>query len=360
MKKTLIALSLLTLSSVSMADVVLYGKIRGGIEVEKIKGVDGTKTQIVDYTSIIGFKGQEQLNGDLKAIWQMEQTVDIGGGDNGGKQRGFGTRNSFIGLKGGFGEIRAGHQHNPVGDFVDNYDVWENASAIAPGLNVYDRGNDVVKRRVAVQYITPKFNDFEARLYVSPSDNNDKNAANPTMAEESAAYGVGLHYAPAQGFFGEVMGGYVRNGENNIRGKKGGYQVATNFGFKNDEWLLKAAYQYARDVDNDPFKLNNGAVNVTRMHQAALTAAYNIPNSGWMPKLSAAYGWGIREAAAGQDEVKTLGNGKYWQAVVGANYKFSKRTTSNFQFGYLQAGKNTAQRDKLQAYGLSIGLRHDF
>ncbi len=38
MKKTLIAVALATLSATSMADVILYGKIKGGVEVTKIKG----------------------------------------------------------------------------------------------------------------------------------------------------------------------------------------------------------------------------------------------------------------------------------------------------------------------------------
>ena len=62
MKKTLIAVALATLSATSMADVILYGKIQGGVEVTKVKGKSGTTTQIVDYGSRIGFKGHEEYS----------------------------------------------------------------------------------------------------------------------------------------------------------------------------------------------------------------------------------------------------------------------------------------------------------
>ena len=134
MKKTLIAVALATLSATSMADVILYGKIKGGVEVTKVKGESGTTTQIVDYTSRIGFKGHEELNAGLKAIWQLEQGVNIGGSEG----THFGDRNSFIGLEGDFGRLTVGHQHNPVGDFAGDLDQWEYSSNAA-GLGMFTR-----------------------------------------------------------------------------------------------------------------------------------------------------------------------------------------------------------------------------
>lgn len=356
MKKTLIALSLLAVSSVSMADVVLYGRIRGGIEVSKVEGVKGTKTELIDYTSTIGFKGQEQLNHDLKAIWQLEQRVDILGGGSSSTQRGFGTRNSYVGLKGGFGEFRVGYQHSPLGDYLDNYDIWESSNVLPTSLKVYDRGTDVVKRRVSAQYTTPNTNGFEARLYVSPSDNND-------TSKESTVYGIGMHYKPETGYFADVLAGYVRNGENNVSSKKAGYQVATNVGYQNDKFLVRGAYQLASNVDKNPFGLTGYNRYVNRLHSVTLSGKFytQTPDHGFIPKASVAYGWGIKDTNAnGLDKAKFMGNGKYWQVIVGTDYKFSKRTTANLQAGYLEAGKDTVERKKLQTYALGLGLRHDF
>lgn len=59
-----------------MADVTLYGTVKAGVEVSRVKnqGVKTkTATQIADFGSKIGFKGQEDLGNGMKAIWQLEQ-----------------------------------------------------------------------------------------------------------------------------------------------------------------------------------------------------------------------------------------------------------------------------------------------
>ena len=54
---------------------------------------------------------------------------------------------------------------------------------------------------------------------------------------------------------------------------------------------------------------------------------------------------------------KLAGNGKYYQAIVGADYNISKRTTLNGQLGYLQVG----HLSKNQRGGiLSAGMKHRF
>ena len=69
MKKSLIALTLAALPVAAMADVTLYGQIKAGVEVSKVKlgeqtakGLKATRssktaTEIADFGSRIGFKG---------------------------------------------------------------------------------------------------------------------------------------------------------------------------------------------------------------------------------------------------------------------------------------------------------------
>ena len=163
MKKTLIALALASLSTASMADVILYGQIKGGVETtfgNKL-GQDknkGTTTQIVDYGSRIGFKGHEHLTDNLDAIWQVESKVDIGGGSG----RTFGTRDSFIGLKGGFGTVKVGYQQTPIKELNGKLDPWEYDSSVA-GLVTFTRGTDASRRATAVSYETPDLSGFTAK-----------------------------------------------------------------------------------------------------------------------------------------------------------------------------------------------------
>ena len=59
--------------------------------------------------SNIGFRGEEKLGGNLSAWFQCESTADM----RGQTQDGFCSRNSAVGLKGGFGNLFMGNWHTP-------------------------------------------------------------------------------------------------------------------------------------------------------------------------------------------------------------------------------------------------------
>lgn len=355
MKKTLIALALTALPVVSMADVVLYGNIKGGVEVSKYKHVKGTQTNIADYGSYIGFKGSEQLNDSLKAIWQLEQKVDIAGGAN---TRGFGTRDSFIGLTGGFGTVKAGYQETPVKELNDKLDVWD-YDGDAAGLGIFTQDTDASKRAVAITYETPNFSGFSGKAYISPSDNNN-NPIGPNgtlQSEDSAIYGLSASYKQnqegAQGFFGDVAGTYVRNGSvANALGypKNEGYQALAQFGYEAENWMVGGAYQRGHKV------AQLDGVNIKRSNEFALTGTYNIDQALRL-KASGVYGWGFKTRNAVANNAKAFGNGKYYQGIIGADYALSKRTVANGQVGYVKIGNSNYDK----AYGtLSVGLSHKF
>lgn len=364
MKKTLIALTLAALPVASMAEVVLYGQIKGGVEVTKEKDVKGTVTNIVDYGSRIGFKGQEQLSDNLKAIWQLEQSVNIAG-----RERGFGSRNSFVGLEGGFGQVKAGYFHNPVGDLNGELDMWEYDSDAA-GLGVFARNNwknDVAKRRVAVQYTTPDMGGFTAKAYVSPSDNNrmddvnsaTSNAGTDNKRVDRPVYGVAASYQqPGGGFFADVAATAVKRGMYNkelvMREQAGekvsakhkyGYQALAQAGFRNDNLTAGLAYQHSHNVDEG----------LARFQEVAATAAYTISDAVTV-KGSAAYGFNGKDYVGG-GKLQKDDSAKYVQGVLGADYHLSKRTQLNSQIGYIQFGK---KEDKNAIGTIGVGVKHKF
>ncbi|MDO4433037.1 MAG: porin [Alysiella sp.] len=332
MKKTLIALTLAALPVAASADVVLYGQIKGGVEVTKVKGEKGTTTNIVDYGSRIGFKGSEQIGDNLKAIWQLEQRVDIAGTAG----RGFGTRDSFVGLRGDFGTVKAGHFQTPVARLNGELDEWEHGDdSKAAGLDTFTRTTAATGRKVALSYTTPEFSGLTAELYVSPSDNNNKN-------KESAIYGTSVSYKHDAGFFADVAGVYVKN-TTTVNGKsKDGYQALVQGGYNKDKLFAGLAYQHTKRVDED----------VKSGHEVAATVAYKFDDS-LRVKASAAYGFGFKD----EDGSKIYGNGKYYQGIVGADYALSKRTIVNGQVGYLNVGSGA---DKERQGTLSVGLVHKF
>ena len=367
MKKTLIALALATLPVASMADVVLYGQIKGGVEVTKVKNVSGTTTAIVDYGSLIGFKGQENLKGDINAIWQLESDVNIGGGE-----ASFGTRDSFIGLSSKtLGTVKAGYQKTPVKEMNGDLDQWEYSSKYA-GLGLFTRGNDAVARRLALSYETPVFSGFSAKAFVSPSDNNERKdeTTGKKIGGDSAVYGLGLKYvqnpeADKMGWFGGLAGTYVRNGANNLYytankptdAKKYGYQALAQVGYEGQQWFAGLAYQHAENVDGIWEEVSAKKPEyITKVNEVAASVAYS-PDEVLTLKASAAMGFGIKHLDNSGKKSEKWSNGKYYQAVVGADYNLSKRTTLNSQLGYYKLGSSDLN---LRGGVLSVGMKHRF
>ena len=378
MKKTLIALALATLSTASMAEVVLYGEIKGGVEVAKQKGVSGTETKVVDYGSFIGFKGQENLGGNLRAIWQLETSVNIAGGSASNWE----SHDSFVGVAGDLGTIKAGYQETPL-KAVRKVDQWEyDNGAVAVGLGVFTRDNDASKRAVAISYETPNMAGVSAKVYVSPSDNNngekgDNLTASDRKNTDSAIYGASVSYEN-NGLFADVAGTYVRHGKMNSyystflpneQAKKYGYQALAQVGYDADQWFAALAYQHSSNVDNGKSMsyVANTAKHPDRLYltsanELALSGAYKVSESLKL-KASAVYGWGLRSYAAlshGQDRRKVyskVDNSKYYQLIAGVDYALSKRTVANAQAGYLQFGKANKNN---RGGALSVGMSHKF
>ena len=361
-----------------MADVVLYGQIKGGVEVGKMKGGSGTSTKIVDYGSRIGFKGQENLKGDINAIWQLESNVNIGGGNDAeGNAAGFGTRDSFIGLSSKtLGTVKAGYQQTPVAEMNGDLDQWEYYGKYA-GLGLFTRDTDAASRRLALSYETPVFSGFSAKAFVSPSDNNERidEATGKKIGGDSAVYGLGLKYvqnpeADKMGWFGGLAGTYVRNGANNLYytaskptdAKKYGYQALAQVGYESQQWFAGLAYQHAENVDNydDWKKIINikDLPHITKVNEVAASVAYS-PDEVLTLKASAAMGFGIKgvDTKVANAKSEKLSNGKYYQAVVGADYNLSKRTTLNSQLGYYKLGSSDLNK---RGGVLSVGMKHRF
>ena len=383
MKKTLIALALVSLPLAASADVVLYGQIKGGVEVSKNftkakkDTKKGTLTHIVDYGSRIGFKGHEDLSNNLRAIWQLEQDVSIGG-----EESGFSNRDSFIGLNGNFGTVKAGYIETPVKTANGRLDVWEYSDSAA-GLGTYTRSNAAVKRAGAISYETPNMAGFSAQAYVSPSDNNNGDEFSfdsYNKTKDSAIYGAKVGYENS-GFFADVAGTYVKNAQagnkkvGTIAAGKDGYQAVANVGYDANNWLAGVSYQQGRYVDTVGSLIGEKTVDalknakdnakedsvIKRSQEVAGTVAYTL-NDSLRLKGSAAYGFGIKTVDASDDNV-SLDKAKYIQGVVGADYLLSKRTALNGQVGYLEFKHQPVPNEpseKLKKGTVSVGMSHKF
>ncbi len=369
MKKTLIALALVSLPVAAMADVTLYGQLKGGVDFKQTKVAshkEGTTTNVGDYGSRIGFKGFEDLGNGLKAIWQVEQSVSLAGNTS----TGWSNRETFVGLEGGFGKIRVGNLDNFAKSDMETTDQWEYSdNSPALGLGLFNNNNN--RYGQSIRYDSPEFAGFYGSLQYTNSDdrvsgNNHEKPENGGMnvagQKDAAVYGVGLgyNYGPyfAKYAFTLDKTGYIQNGDRKdaqIHRVEGGYDA--------NNLLVAVGYEYGKGVQSfrDAFLDQvgdsveaNGTVNsgeAVKSHQVAVTGAYTMGNL--TPKMTYAHGFKEKKAA---DSVKN-DNSKYDQVIIGADYALSKRTTALVSAGWLRVGKGEG---KVEQTAGSVGLRHKF
>ena len=352
MKKTLIALTLAALPVASMADVILYGQIKAGVEVAQTKVTVGGKTtkdhattEIADFDSRIGFKGSESLGSGLNAIWQVENDISVAGGGN------WAGRDSFIGLDGNFGKVRAGKLSTQLND-MDTLDPWEYSNN-ALGLGVYTRTGE---RVVSVRYDTPNFAGFSANVQFTPRDNQSNTGRDDAGRSDTSAYYAGLNYENS-GFFAQYGAGYSPSSYTALSGQsKSGQVHRLEGGYDANNLFVGVGVQYGKgwETSNDymaalGYDAGVGADTGVETTEAAVTAAYRFGNV--TPRVSYAHGW---ESKIAGDKVA---GSKYDQVVLGADYDFTKRTTAMVSAGWLRAGKSN---DKTETTAGLVGVRHKF
>ena len=358
MKKSLIALTLAALPVAAMADVTLYGTVKAGVEVSRTKTTEGnvstkdrTATEIADFGSKIGFKGHEHLGNNLNAIWQVEQNASVAGTD-----KGWGTRESFIGLEGGFGKIRAGKLNTALKDSGDNVNAWESSDENADVLQVSKIGR-VESREISVRYDSPVFAGFSGSVQYVPRDNANTKDKHTHAVKSRESYHAGLNYENA-GFFGQYAGSFAKYADLNDDAERVAVGTANSnpvkdyqvhrvvAGYDANNLYVSVAGQYEAAKNNDS-SANNGKKH--EQTQVAATAAYRLGNV--TPRVSYAHGF-----KAKVNDVKQEGS-QYDQVIVGADYDFSKRTSALVSAGWLKEGKGVNKTEKTASM---VGLRHKF
>lgn len=393
MRKKLTALVLSALPLAAVADVSLYGEIKAGVEGRNIQaqlteqlqvtnGVQGNqvkvtkaksriRTKISDFGSFIGFKGSEDLGEGLKAVWQLEQDVSVAGG--GASQ--WGNRESFIGLAGEFGTLRAGRVANQFDDASQAINPWDSNNDVASQLGIFKRHDDMP---VSVRYDSPEFSGFSGSVQFVPAQNS-KSAYKPAHYTKdtnnnltlvpavvgkpgSDVYYAGLNYKNG-GFAGNYAFKYARHanvgrnafelfliGSATSDEAKGtdplkNHQVhRLTGGYEEGGLNLALAAQLDLSENGDKAKTKNSTTEI------AATASYRFGNA--VPRISYAHGFDLIERG------KKGENTSYDQIIAGVDYDFSKRTSAIVSGAWLK--RNTGIGNYTQINAASVGLRHKF
>ncbi|HGG7613697.1 TPA: porin [Neisseria meningitidis] len=386
MRKNLTALVLSALPLAAVADVSLYGEIKAGVEGRNIqlqlteplqniqqpqvtKRKSRIRTKISDFGSFIGFKGSEDLGEGLKAVWQLEQDVSVAGG--GASQ--WGNRESFIGLAGEFGTLRAGRVANQFDDASQAIDPWDSNNDVASQLGIFKRHDDM---SVSVRYDSPEFSGFSGSVQFVPAQNSksaytpahfvqNKQNQPPTLVPAvvgkpgSDVYYAGLNYKNG-GFAGNYAFKYAKHanvgrdafelfllgsGSDEAKGTDPlkNHQVHRLTGGY-EEGGLNLALAAQLDLSENADKTKNSTTEI------AATASYRFGNA--VSRISYAHGFDFIERG------KKGENTSYDQIIAGVDYDFSKRTSAIVSGAWLK--RNTGIGNYTQINAASVGLRHKF
>ena len=343
MKKTLIALALVSLPVAASAEVILYGTIRGGVEFTR----EGTSAQlksernawgVVDYGSYIGFKGSEDLGGNLKAIWQVEANTSLAGGSF------VNNRDSFVGLEGGFGTVKIGRVSTPLKQALDAQDNWEYDSRVL-GLGYYGRFG---QRRTSLSYQSPDFGGFDFAFQMAPGSNVHGGRTN----DGKPVFGLGLGYKNS-GFFARYAVEYARKSTAAAGGLKDSHVHNLSAGYDANNLYVAGGIQYGKNVSpvgSTDINIATRTENNAKTKEAQISAAYTF--GAVTPKVTVAYG------RADSDNTAHDG-GRYLQAIVGADYAFSRRTTGLVSVGWLREKANSNDKN-VNNWGVGTGVVHKF
>ena len=216
MKKSLIALAVAGAFAApafaATSNVDVYGKLHVSVSMfDDHDDATYNDLQVSSNASRIGLKGSEDLGGGLSAIWQIESGVNVD------EQNGtLASRNSFVGLKGGFGTLLAGNHDSPlklVGRAVDLF-----GDTMADSRNVMGGGSDTRVDNVIV-YLTPEMGGFgvaaayftdDGSSTATTGDAADDGAFNLNATYKNGPIYVGVGYGNGDYHENNDLGAHVR------------------------------------------------------------------------------------------------------------------------------------------------------
>ena len=306
MQKKLLALAvagaLVPAAAIAQSSVEIYGRANLGVQSWEAKGATlgaaadfDRRLRVYDGSSRVGFRVNESLGGGMRAFVVIESGVNIDSGTNLGQSNaaantssGFwASRDSYVGIGGGWGDIRFGRQSI----------FWSNGVIAQTGANYLDTAVDglinnpsltaipVTRQSSTVSYNSPTVGGFNATLSYSPHSQEgvqanldadgdvmgitgrytsgairaqvdwavaqgNTNALGVQTENTGWKVGLGWAYAP-----GSQISGVLGNYENENVGNVAGLDLERQFWLINWEhmigqWQILAQYYNGDEVDS--------------------------------------------------------------------------------------------------------------
>ena len=375
MKKTLVALAVLgSFAGVASAatSVTLYGTLDAGYEGWNFgKDLSGEKSGFVqgsgfnkngvslgtsEQNSKIGVKGQEDLGNGLAAIFTLEGGV---GADNGETNAGqLFNRESTVGLKGSFGEVKIGRAKSQMELAL---------GGVVPGHRVAD----VDLYSVAMtRHSNGLFYSYDNAGFSFGADVTTKGGA--AGNEDEGKNGSKIGYGARLGYAGQVGGGVtllaraayqndgtsVNVGTQTVKTQEWGGLLAAVVPFSSNSLTVGVAYAQGKGKASDLTEAKGlipGRVDVdkARTLSAVVAAGFGSNDSAYLKY----------QQRKGTVNGATAYNGNVWAA--GYEHNLSKRTSvyadvalATIKQDTVLAGQNGDGKGR--ALGYSVGVAHNF
>lgn len=311
-KKTMLSIAVATTflaSSAALAAPTVYGKFNLALDSQDDEiGLDfktddsSIKLRDNNNSSRLGVKGKEELGvGDLSVIYQMEFGID----PDGNESDTFSKRNLFVGLEGGFGQLKAGFYDTLIKEIGGSVDQFNDTVGDITRLM---RGE--TRTSNLITYTTPKFGGgFKVAATVQPGESRTATDDIDDVEDGIAdSFYAALMYDGGGMFSGGLAYADNQPGGLYFDGSTAGIDILRATGkLKLDAFEVGALYQIAEGIDQ-----TGGAVNGGDFEESSwlLSGAYSMGD--W--KLKAQYGTTDGDVS---DITRT-------QMAVGADYKLSK------------------------------------
>lgn len=275
MKSSLVATAVMASLAVPAmaADVTVYG--RAHLSLDSLDNGDESGTNVSSNSSRLGFRASTKIEDNLEAFVQIEQNVrfDEGSGN-------FASRDTFVGIRGSFGQVRAGQFDTPLKAVRGKVDMFgdrvgdirnltrTSTSGGADIGNVFDE-----RYKNGIHYRTPKLGNVTLDLHYTPHNNtgattdNIRESYSIAASYEVKGFYAGIAYesfegSPASGLdpnalrigvYYDVNSDFRVSGlYQNASDVPGGERVIYGLGasYKIGDYTLRGQYYIADDNDS--------------------------------------------------------------------------------------------------------------
>jgi predicted porin len=319
MKKSLLTLAIFVVTPFGFASGPIDGKVYGKANLSVVSQDFGTYDEwaLNSNASRLGIKGKTEIYQGLEIVYQAEYEVCIDSGDCKGQT--FKQRNTFAGIKGGFGMVWAGKHDTPTKLSQKKIDLFNDLEGDMK--NTFEGENRLSN---VIGYNSPTINGFTASVAMIPAEGEDvdQDGQNDTSLNDGMSYSISYY---KDKMYLAISGDQDIDKQDLIR-LVGQYQIDA----------LKLGVMYQQNEDNLGTKDESGYF---------VSAAYTLDKN---ITLKAQYG-AIEDDVDG-DEEQTLS--------LGSDYKLAKNTKLFAFYTDNTDSKVGSSDDDFSAIG--IGMEHKF